>query len=76
MIVELGYRKALPVKDFIFEEDNGIGVADRGFEQALGVGGGMRSYDFEAWNVRIPGRVVLAVLGGDAGGGSIRPPDM
>src|SRR5215470_7947568 len=73
MIVELGYRKALPIKDFIFEKDNGIGVADRGFEQALGVGGGMGSYDLEAWNVRVPGRVVLAVLGGDAGGWSIRP---
>src|SRR6266853_5640807 len=49
MIVELGYRKALPVKDFIFEKDNGIGVANRGFEQTLGVGGSMGSYDFEAW---------------------------
>ena len=38
-IVELRHVEMLAVEDFVFEENHRIGIADRRFEQALGVGG-------------------------------------
>ncbi|KIT81871.1 hypothetical protein QT20_00100, partial [Staphylococcus aureus] len=56
----------------VLEEDHRIGIADRGLEQALVVGGRVRRDHLEARDLRIPGGVVLAVLGGDTGGGTVR----
>ena len=72
-IVELGHRRGMAVEDFVFQEDHRIGIADRGLQQALGVGG-IRGRDHpQTRNVREPGRIILAVLGGDARGGAVRP---
>ena len=37
----VGHREALAVDHLVLEEDHRIGIADRRFEQALGVGGGV-----------------------------------
>ena len=34
-----GTGEGVAVEDFVFQEDHRIGIADRGLEQALGVGG-------------------------------------
>ena len=71
-IVELGHRRGMAVENFVFQEDHRIGIADRGLEQALGVGG-IRGRDHpQTGNVREPRRIILAVLGGDARGGTVR----
>ncbi len=62
--------EGLAVADLVFQEDDGVGIADGGFQQALGVGGEIGRDDLETRYVRVPG-VVLAVLGGDAGGGAV-----
>ena len=71
-VIEFRHRERLTVKNFVFEEDDRIGIADRGFQQALGVGRGVGRDHDQAGNLRIPGRVILAVLGGDARGGAVR----
>ena len=63
----------MAVQHFVFEEDHRIGIADRGLQQALVVGGRKRRDHLQAGNLRVPGRIILAVLGGDAGGGAVRP---
>src|SRR5665647_518053 len=72
VIVEFWHLAGVAVQHFVFEEDHRIGIADRGLEQALVVGGRIRRDHLEAWNLRKPGREILAVLGGDAGGSAIR----
>src|SRR5690606_32682607 len=51
--------------------DHWIGIADRGFEQALGIGRGPRAYDLEAGDMGIPAREALRMLRGDAGRGTV-----
>ena len=70
-IVDLGHRKGPAIDDFIFQEDHRIGIADRRLEQALGVGGGIRRDHRHAGHRGIPGGIILAVLGADAGGGAV-----
>ena len=71
-IVELRHVEALAVEDLVLEKDHRAGIADRGLQQSLGVGGGVRRDHFQSRHARIPGRVILAVLGGDARGCAIR----
>ena len=73
VIVEFRHLAGMAVQHFVFEEDHRIGIADRGLQQALVVGGRKRRDHLQAGDLRIPGRVILAVLGGDAGGGAVRP---
>ncbi len=61
-VIELRHLEALPVEDLVLKEDDGFGSRDRGLEQALGIGGRVGRNDLEAGNVRVPGRIVLAVL--------------
>ena len=70
-IVDLGHREGAAIDDLVFQEDHRIGIADRGLEQALGVGGGIRRDHFHAGHRGIPGGIILAVLGADAGGGAV-----
>ena len=42
-IVELRHVEGLAVEDLVLEEDHRVGIADRRFEQALGVGRGRRA---------------------------------
>ena len=72
IIVELRHLAGMAVQHFVLEEDHRIGIADRGLQQALVVGGRKRRDHLEARDLRVPGRIVLAVLGGDAGGGAVR----
>ena len=72
-VIELRHRRRVAVENFVFEEDHRIGIADRGLQQALGIGSVGRRNHLQAWNVRVPRRIILAVLGGDACGDSIRP---
>ena len=70
-IVHLGHLEALTVEDLVFEEDDGVGIANGALEQTLGVGGGVGHHHLEAGDLGVPGREVLAVLGADAGGRAI-----
>ena len=70
-VVELGHVEALAVEHLVLEEHDRVGIADRGLEQALGVGGAVGGHDLEARAVRVPAAVFLAVLGADAGGGAV-----
>ena len=72
VIVELRHLAGMAVQHLVFEEDDRVGIADRGLQQALVVGGRERRDHLQARNLRVPGRVILAVLGGDAGRGAVR----
>ena len=69
---ELRHLEALAVQDLVLEEHHRVGIADRGLEQPLGVGGGIGRDHLQPRHARIPGGEILAVLGGDAGGGAVR----
>ena len=70
-VVELGHVEALAVEHLVLEEHDRVGIADRGLEQALGVGRAVGGHDLQARAVGVPGAVFLAVLGADAGGGAV-----
>ena len=72
-VVELRHLEALAVENFVLQEHHRAWIADRRLEQALGVGGGVRRDHLEPGHMGVPGRVVLAVLRGDAGGSAVRP---
>ncbi len=72
-VLELRHLEGLAVEDLVFEEHDRIGIADRGLEQALGIGRRVGRDHLEARAVAVPGAVFLAVLGADPGGGAIRP---
>jgi len=66
IIVELRHLAGMAIQHFVFQKHYRIGIADCGLEQALGIGGVRRRDHLQAGNVRIPGRIILAVLRGDA----------
>ena len=70
-VVQLRHVEALAVEDFIFEEDHRIGIADRRLHQALGIRRRIGHHHLQAGDGAIPRGIVLAVLGADAGGGTI-----
>ncbi len=55
----------------MLQEDDRVRVADGGLEQALGVGRVIGRDHLQAGHVGVPGRIVLAVLGGHAGGRAV-----
>ena len=63
----------MAVQHLVFEEDHRVGIADRGFQEALVIGGRKRRDHLQARNLRVPGRVILAVLGCDARRGAVGP---
>lgn len=63
--------EGLSVEELVLQDDDGIGVADGGLEQALGVLGAPGGHDLEAGYAAIPGRVVLGVLRRDARGEAV-----
>src|SRR5205085_12192395 len=73
VIIEFWHWAGVAVQHLVFEEDHRVGVADRGLQQAFVVGGGKRRDYLQAGNLRVPGRVILTVLGGDARGRTVRP---
>ena len=50
----------------------GVGIADRRFQQPLGVGGAVGRDHLEARAMGVPGRIFLAVLRGDACRSAVR----
>ena len=64
----------MAVENFVLEENHRIWIADRGFQQPLRIRSCRRSDHFQAGDVRVPCRIILAVLGGHARGCAIRPP--
>ncbi len=62
----------MAVQHFVFEEDHRIGIADRCLQQALVVGRRIWRDHLEARDLRVPGRVILAVLGADPRCGAVR----
>ncbi|KAH6607090.1 hypothetical protein Trco_003403 [Trichoderma cornu-damae] len=67
----LGHGEVLAVHQLVLEDDDGVGVADGGLEQTLGVLGAPGGDDLEAGDAAVPGGVVLRVLGSDAGGKAV-----
>jgi hypothetical protein len=55
----------------VLEDNDGVGVADGSLQQTLGVLGAVWGDDLEAGDAAVPGRVVLGVLGADAGGETV-----
>ena len=53
-VVDLGHVEALAVEHLVLEEHDRVGVADRGLEQALGVGGAVGGDHLEARAVGVP----------------------
>ncbi len=72
VVVEFWDLAGVAVQHFVFEEDHRIGIADRGLEQALVIGGRERCDHLQARDLRVPGRIILAVLGGNARGRAVR----
>ncbi len=58
-IIHLGHVEGLAVEDLVFKEDDRVRVADRGFQQALGVGCRIGLNDVQARNAGVPGGIVL-----------------
>ena len=63
----------LAVEQLVLEEDDRVVGADRGLEQALGVGRAIGRDHDQPGHVRVPAAVILAVLGADAAGGAVGP---
>ena len=55
----------------MLKEDDRVGIADGGFQQALGVGGVIGRDDLEARHIGIPGGIIVGVLRADTAGGAI-----
>mmetsp|Transcript_14404 Transcript_14404/g.51208 ORF Transcript_14404/g.51208 Transcript_14404/m.51208 type:complete len:421 (+) Transcript_14404:49-1311(+) len=64
-------REGDAVEELVFEEDDGVGVADGGLEQALCVLGVPRRHDLEARHLGKPRCEALRVLGADARRGAV-----
>src|SRR5208283_687444 len=64
-IIKLGYFEFVSIKDFVFEKDDRVRVADRALQKPLRIGRRKRHDDFEPRNVRIPRGIILAMLRGD-----------
>lgn len=63
----LAHGEGLAVHELVLEDDDGVGVADGGFEQTLGVLGGPRGDDLQTGDGTVPAAEILGVLGGDTG---------
>ena len=72
-IVELRNRSRHAVKHFVLQEHDRVRIADGRLEQALGVGGGRGCDHLEPRHMRVPCRIFLAVLGGNARRRPVRP---
>ena len=59
----------------MFQEDHRVGVADRRFQQSLGVESGIGGKHQQAGDMGKPTGVTLGMLGGDSGGGAIGAPE-
>ena len=73
IIVELGHVEALAVEQLILEEDDRVLAADRGLEQALGVGRVIGRDDDQAGHAGVPRAVILAVLRADPARRAVGP---
>src|SRR3546814_5576026 len=71
-IVDVVHVEAAAIEQLVFEEDDGIFGADRGFQQPLGIGGVIGRDHDQAGDARIPGCEILAVLRADARRGAVR----
>mmetsp|Transcript_7939 Transcript_7939/g.32156 ORF Transcript_7939/g.32156 Transcript_7939/m.32156 type:complete len:421 (+) Transcript_7939:335-1597(+) len=69
----LAHRERLAVHQLVLEEDDGVRVANRGFEQAPGVLRVVGREHLEARDGHVPGREALGVLGADARRGAVGP---
>lgn len=67
LLGSLGHGEALAVHELVLEDDDGVGIADGGLEQTLGIFGTPGGDDLETRDAAVPGRVVLRVLGSDTG---------
>src|SRR5438270_1679732 len=63
----------LAVEKLVLKEHYRVVSADGGLEQPFGIGGAVRADHDQPGHMRIPGSVVLAVLGGDARSGAVGP---
>src|SRR6056297_1950204 len=70
-IVQNRNLEAFAVEDLVFKDHNRVGIADRGFQQALGVGGRIGLHDLETGDLGIPCGVILTVLRAHAGGRAV-----
>jgi hypothetical protein len=73
-VVALGlfaHGEGQAVEQLVLKDDDGVGVADRGLEQALCVLGAVGRDDLETGDAAVPRGVVLRVLGGDTGGEAV-----
>jgi hypothetical protein len=66
-VLLFGHRPLGPVQKLLLEEHHRVVVADRGFQQSLGVVGGGRDDHLEAGHVAHPGLHALRMLGRRAG---------
>ena len=73
IVLDLRHIELDAVHHLVLEEDDGVGIADGGLQQALGIGGVIGGDDLQAGDVGVPGGIVLAVLGTHAAGGAVRP---
>ena len=70
-VLDLRHVELLAVEHLVLEEDHRVRVADRGLQQALGVGGVVGRDHLQARHVGVPAGIVLAVLGRDARGRAV-----
>jgi hypothetical protein len=64
-------RNAFIMCLLVLQDDDRVGVADRGLEQTLCVLGAVRADNLQTGNASVPGSVILRMLGGDTGGETV-----
>jgi hypothetical protein len=67
----LAHGEVETVEKLVLEDTDGVGVADGGLEQTLGVLGRVGRNDLETGDRTVPRRVVLGVLGSDTSGETV-----
>lgn len=68
VIVQVWYIKVFVIDQFVFEEDDWVGVMNSGFQEVFGVSSVIWCDDFEVWYIVVLGGIVLGVLGIDVVG--------
>jgi hypothetical protein len=68
LLRSFAHGESLAVQQLVLKDDDGVGIADSGFEKSLRVLGAPRGDDLETEDRSVPSGIVLRMLRGHTGG--------